>query len=218
MLTIPVVSRVFHWFRRKNGSNGSNGHNGNGDALEAPAPIAIAEPAPEPPEQIPAHLAQAETAALGFAVKAISESLAAVSEDAAGSCRHLQEINDSILSQTREVGHLGQALRTMPEMLRTHLGLAERGNLLLQRQAQSAELLVDRFGSLRASLKSVEQSAEMHLKCLSSLETHHEAVLARYQALLLKQHRRLTWFFVLGLMVSACALGAVAVLLWMRLA
>jgi len=216
MARLSLLSQVVEWFRGGNGTP-----NGNGQK-ELPEVVKRHSLIPEAADDTAARSNRTSDLdhhidGLIHTIGSLTENLGGLHETAVNQTEHLRKISDALSAQGRTQTRLTDALQTMPEMVRSQITLTEQGNALLQRQVRSAELLVERFAELRAALMSIEQSAEMHLKCLSELQSHHEKVLREYQALLLRQNRRMAWFFALGLVVSAFALGGVAALLWMHL-
>jgi ferric-dicitrate binding protein FerR (iron transport regulator) len=106
------------------------------------------------------------------------------------------------------------AVRRLPYLSADQAEITRATNKLLDRQLLIMESTFDGVTALRASFRSVEESSKRHVQALSQLETCHRNVLLEYQAMLIRAHRRLGWLAVLGVLLAAGALAAVAYVGW----
>ncbi|MBL7140540.1 MAG: hypothetical protein ISS74_06480 [Planctomycetes bacterium] len=124
--------------------------------------------------------------------------------------RELQGHRDTALALLRTV-------RQLPELTSDQTDHIVQTNHLLQRQATLLGSILDSLTGLGASMQSMAESSRRNLLAIGQLEASHREVLAQYQRLLLDSHRRLGRLAALATILSAIALGGVAVAVYLVL-
>jgi hypothetical protein len=115
---------------------------------------------------------------------------------------------------SRAIAH---AVGRLPDLAGAQADLTRRGNQLIEREIRVTEGVLDELAALRGAFRTVDESARRNLQCLIEIESTHREVLAEYQDLLVKEHRRLYRLTILAVLLAAAALGGVAYMLSLML-
>jgi len=107
---------------------------------------------------------------------------------------------------SRAIAH---SVERLPDLAASQVDLLRRNNQLHEREVHVAEGVLDELAALRGAFRSVEESSRRHLRCFTEIESNHREVLAEYQDLLLRQHRRLYRMTLAAVLLAAAALGGV---------
>jgi len=110
-----------------------------------------------------------------------------------------------------------RTVRQLPELTSDQTDHIVRTNRLLERQTTLLTSILDGLTGLGASMESMAESSRRNLAAIGQLEASHRDILGRYQRLLLDSHRRLGRLAVLATILSAVALGGVALAVYLAL-
>jgi len=111
-----------------------------------------------------------------------------------------------------------RTVRQLPELTSDQTDHIVQTNRLLERHGTLLGAILDSLTGLGASMQSMAESSRRNLLAIGQLETSHRQVLAQYQRLLLDSHRRLGRLAALATILSAIALGGVAVAVYLAIA
>jgi len=110
-----------------------------------------------------------------------------------------------------------RAVRQLPELTSDQTDHIVQTNRLLERQATLLASILDSLTGLGASMESMAEGSRRNLGAIGQLEASHREVLAQYQRLLLDSHHRLGRLAALATILSAVALGGVAMAVYLAL-
>ncbi|MGB2997280.1 MAG: hypothetical protein WBC59_01425 [Phycisphaerae bacterium] len=143
----------------------------------------------------------------------IAESVAA----GAAGAKTLERIGRELDGHRNTSRTVAEAIGRLPDLAGDQAALTRRTHEILEQQTHLAEAMVDGLAGLRATLKTVEESADRHLACIAQLEQCHRRVLEVYQSMLLKAHRRLGRVATAALLLAAIALGAAGYVVYLAI-
>ena len=104
---------------------------------------------------------------------------------------------------------IAHSVERLPDLAGSQVDLLRRGNQLLEREVHVSEGVLDELAALRGAFRGVEETSRRQLRCFTEIESTHREVLAEYQDLLVRQHRRLYRMTLAAVLLAAAALGGV---------
>jgi hypothetical protein len=148
---------------------------------------------------------------------ALDDLPARMADAAAGSAaglRSLEQIETELEGHRQATRTIAAAVRRLPDLAVNQAELARETNRQLERQGLVLESMLDGILSLRAGLKSTEDSARRHLKAIAVLESAHRQVIFEYQVMFQRAHRQVGILAAVAVMLAAVAIGGVAYVAW----
>jgi hypothetical protein len=104
---------------------------------------------------------------------------------------------------------IAHSVERLPDLALSQVDLLRRGNQLLERDVHVSEGVLDELAALRGAFRGVEESSRRQLRCFTEIESNHREVLAEYQDLLIREHRRLYRMTLAAVLLAAAAFGGV---------
>jgi len=178
--------------------------------LPRPAPRAAEAPRPHLDPLDPAWMESLESLP-----ERLAESMARRPAQASAA---LGEIEAELEGHGEATRAIRDAVGRLPGLATDQAELMRETNRLLKRQSNLLESMFDGITALRASFRTIDESARRHEIALGQLEASHRAVLGEYQSVLLRMHRRLGRLAALALLMAAAAVGGVAYVAYLALA